>query len=92
MRKLLPAFLVLLPAACATATHWEKAGVSEAQMADDLVACRLEARQAPEPSLRISNLPGSTTSNVIERQEDLVQRESQRAHECMVKRGYQLQR
>lgn len=45
MRKVVPFMLLLVVAACGGATHWEKAGVSDAVTATDMTECRRAASQ-----------------------------------------------
>lgn len=79
-------------AGCAAAPalpQWEKPGTSRAVLDEDLRVCRAEARLATPVQQQAA--PGSTsTSPMLDRQEDLSNEEAGRVNRCMTVKGYSL--
>lgn len=81
-------------AGCAAApalSEWEKPGTSRAVLDEDLRVCRAEARLAT-PVRPQASPDSSSTSPMLDRQEDLSDEESGRVNRCMTAKGYRLQR
>jgi hypothetical protein len=81
-------------AGCAAAPavpQWQKPGTSRAVLDEDLRVCRAEARLATPVTPRTSS-DSSSTSPMLDRQEDMSDEESGRVNRCMTNKGYSLAR
>jgi hypothetical protein len=84
--------MVPLLAACAAGTpQWEKAGVGQTAIDEELQRCRVEARLASQPHLEGPTARTSGTPLVDHGQERDAQDE-QRFRKCMQDKGYSAKR
>lgn len=84
--------MVPLLAACAAGTaQWDKPGVAQAAIDEDMQKCRVEARLALQPRLAG---PGPTTSGepLVDRGQERDAQEAQEVRKCMEGKGYRLTR
>ena len=80
----------LLAACAGNAPTWQKAGASESATNDDLQQCRVQARQAPDPSIMAIPTPQQSGTPMIDRGQERDAKEDQDVRACMQGRGYSL--
>ena len=89
--KKIPACLIALALGCASAPRWEKSGVSETQLNEDMQQCRVQTSLTPEP--RVGSLaPSGTGTPAMDRAEGRDAKEAVLFDKCMQDKGYRAKR
>jgi len=77
-------------AGCATGTHWDKPGATQAQTDADARKCNVEAQAVPSAAAATTAPSAMVAGPALERDPDRQLAETQRMQQCMRALGYDL--